>query len=115
MCVFLSVPVCAHRHSICSVHLCMHMHMHSVCYYMSIGIYMLCVSVQLSYFALMFFSLGFTLRKGGAKVLKAKLQTSLAKTLALVFSRCTLLRKGAVARVMWLLVVCPNKQAVYNL
>lgn len=49
------------------------------------------------------------------KVLKAKLQTSLAKTLVSVFSRCTLLREGAAARVMWLLVVCPNKQAACNL
>lgn len=79
--------------------------------------HILCVSVQFSDFVLMFFSLCFSLRRGGGgvKVLKAKLQTSLAKTLASVFSRCTLLRKGAVARVLWLLVVCPNKQAVHNL
>lgn len=103
--VFLSVPACAHTYIYA---LCPSLHTHAFC----IG---LC-SVQFSDFALMFFSLCFSLRKGGgAKVLKATLQTALAKTLASVFSRCTLLREGAAARVMWLLVVCPDKQAVHNL
>lgn len=54
-------------------------------------------------------------REWRAMVLKAKLQTFLAQTLAPVFSRCTMLTKGGIARLMRRLVVCPNKQAAHSL
>lgn len=92
----------------CVFYLCMYTHINYENVYSDV----------LGDFSLMFFSLivaWVSERKLGEKQLKVKPLTFLAKTLALVFSRCTLLRKGPVARVMWLLVFCPYKQAVHNL
>lgn len=109
MCTLLSCP-CVHTFVCYPMYACKCTQYVNGC---TVYMFMMCVNVQFGDLTLMFFSLCFTLNK--EKVLKARLQTSLAKTLAPLFSRCTLLRKGAAARVMWLLVFCPNKQAVHSL
>ena len=67
MCVSLSLPQCMY---VRSVHLCMCTH--SVCHYTSVSVSLVCASVHLRDFSLMWFSSFFGLCKGGSKGVESR-------------------------------------------